>query len=419
MLDYRRVFVFLFLCIASTVAVSKPMDITILAEYSAADDTNRHQILNGVIMRLAELLDRDSRLSLSLYGEQTHEIAPLEPVTEATGPRLMHALDGLPPVGAQRNPAASLEQTIYRLRTTGRERAERRIVMLGDGMVETGDATRNKELTQWMGQELSIEARRSNIHIDWLSLSETADYRIIQTVTQKTGGSYFRAYKPAEALSAIETIMTATQHTDTAGNAAVTDLRSPKAEALAPWVEPWSELNRRWVLVAGTLGLALLLLSSGLFLRRHRRSKAKRSVHGQNAQDSKALLRDLSHFTSMSEYDISDRRTYIGRQPREVTERSCIIMISDSSVGRNHAVIDCRDMQYWISDMDTVNGTYINGERVSGSRLLHHGDKIRFARFEFAVSLPHTADIADRRGQTYTVTDTIPDDERTVFRSRQ
>ena len=162
-----------------------------------------------------------------------------------------------------------------------------------------------------------------------------------------------------------------------------------------------------------------MVLGGGLYLRHKRTSKAKRSSSVENLHPSKAKLRDLSHFTSLSEYDITDKRTYIGRQPREVTERSCIIIISDSSVGRNHAFIDCRNQQYWISDMDTVNGTYINGERISGSRLLHHGDKIRVARFEFALTLPKTEHIADPLGHTCTATDTIPDDERTVFRSRQ
>jgi predicted component of type VI protein secretion system len=162
-----------------------------------------------------------------------------------------------------------------------------------------------------------------------------------------------------------------------------------------------------------------VFLGAGLYLKHKRRSKTRRSDYADNPQGSKALLCDLSHFTSLSEYDITDKRTYIGRQPREVTERSCIIIIGDSSVGRNHAFIDCRDKQYWIRDMDTVNGTYINGERISGNRQLHHGDKIRFARFEFALTLPSVEEISDPLGHTYTATDTIPDDERTVFRSRQ
>ena len=418
MIIKRLVFGLLILCIAPTTVISKPMDITILAEYTAAEDRNRRLVLDGVIRQLIDSLDPDSRLSLNLYADKTHQIEPLQPVTTATGQRLMNALNGLPPVGARLNLAASLEQTIYQLRTTGREQAEKRIVVLGDGMVDTGDATGNTELAQWIRQELSTEASRSNIRIDWLTLNESANYRIIQTVTQKTGGSYFRAYSPAEALSAIEAITTEANE-DTTDNPAETGSQSPEKEPMAPWTGFWSELSSQRIWVPIILGSTLVLLSVGLYLRNKHRPKAKGSTSVDNPHDSKALLRDLSHFTSLSEYDITDKRTYIGRQPREVTERSCIIIISDSSVGRNHAFIDCRDQHYWIRDMDTVNGTYINSERITGSRLLRNGDKIRFARFEFALTLPRSDEIADPLGHTYTVTDTIPDDERTVFRSRQ
>ena len=155
MFDKRLAFVLLILCIAPVSVISKPMDITILAEYTAAEDTNRRQVLDGVIKQLADRLDPESRLSLSLYTDKTHQIAPLQPVTDTTGQHLTGALNGLTPGGTRLNPAVSLEQTIYQLRTAGRERAEKRILVLGDGVVDTGDTTRDTELAQWIRQELS------------------------------------------------------------------------------------------------------------------------------------------------------------------------------------------------------------------------------------------------------------------------
>jgi hypothetical protein len=158
MFNKRLVFVILLVIIEPAVATTAtPMDITILAEHKALEDTNRRHILEGVIWQLADGLDPASRLSLSLFAGKPHEIESLQPVTEATGQRLTNALNGLSQAGIQRNTAAALEKAIYQLRTTGREQAQKRILVLGDGMVDTGDALGDRELSQWIRQELSID----------------------------------------------------------------------------------------------------------------------------------------------------------------------------------------------------------------------------------------------------------------------
>jgi hypothetical protein len=404
-----------------TMTCAKPLEITLLADQAALGDPQRRPVLDSLIEGLADRLDADSRLSLSLYAATAREVRSLQPVTENTGQDMIHALNTLAPAASTANPAVALEQTIYRLRTAGRDQAEQRIVVLGDGLIDTGDARHNAELAEWLHEELSNEARRSGIRIDWLTFSEAADYRIIQRLTQKSGGSYYRAYGPAETIAAVDGLLAASRSAPAASPSTVSTGREvPQPQPKGPWNDLKTKLSGHWPVIAGTSGLMLVLLV-GAFTIRKRTHSRQGGKTGSRDKDSQAVLRDLSQFTSLSEYDITDRRTYIGRHPREVTERSCVIIISDSSVGRSHATIDCRDNQYWLTDLDTVNGTYLNGERISGARQLTHGDKIRFARFEFAVSLPaqHAARYTDTLYRTHTTTDTLPDDERTVFRPRQ
>ncbi len=425
MFNKHLIFVLLVVITGPATATPKPMDVALLAENTTVEDSNHRTVLDRVATQLADRLDPASRLSLSLFADKTLEIQPLQPVTEGSGQPLSNTLHGLSQDAAPVNPAAALEQTIYHLRTAGRGNADKLIIVLGDGVIDTGDAIHNTELTEWLREGLTNEARRSGIRIYWLTFSESANYRIIQTVTQKTGGSYYRAYNPADALLAIEAILAVAQR-HPVGKTTTTAETSPQAtqaEAIDPWTGLWPTLVSRPVLWGSALGVTLGLLIGGFYLRHKSGSKKGGSSHSVITKESRALLRDLSHFTGMLEYDITDKRTYIGRQPREVTERSCIIIISDTSVGRNHAIIECRDKQYWISDVDTVNGTYLNGRRLSESRQLCNGDKVRFARFEFAVTLPQTrmhdaADIAETLSRTHTATETIPDDKRTVFRSR-
>ena len=75
-----------------------------------------------------------------------------------------------------------------------------------------------------------------------------------------------------------------------------------------------------------------------------------------------------------------DRESYlIGRLP------DCDIILPDRSVSRRHARIYLRGDRYWIEDLGSKNGTYINGEPLTEPRPLDDGDEIQIAlRFKMA-----------------------------------
>jgi len=52
------------------------------------------------------------------------------------------------------------------------------------------------------------------------------------------------------------------------------------------------------------------------------------------------------------------------------------ILIDDSSVSREHAIIERKDGRFILEDLKSTNGSFINGEFVD-VRVLNHGDKIR------------------------------------------
>ena len=57
------------------------------------------------------------------------------------------------------------------------------------------------------------------------------------------------------------------------------------------------------------------------------------------------------------------------------------IVLSDATVSNSHAIIVARDNCYTIVDLDSRNGTFVNGERLGAeSRTLKHGDKIQFGK---------------------------------------
>lgn len=60
------------------------------------------------------------------------------------------------------------------------------------------------------------------------------------------------------------------------------------------------------------------------------------------------------------------------------------ILIADPRVSRYHARIYSSGGQYWVEDLNSRNGTFLNGTRVYGSVLLADGDKLRIGDVTFA-----------------------------------
>ena len=60
----------------------------------------------------------------------------------------------------------------------------------------------------------------------------------------------------------------------------------------------------------------------------------------------------------------TDRKFIIGRE-----KNACDIALPDQRISKQHIVIRCREQKYIITDMDSMNGTYLNGEK--SQRLLY------------------------------------------------
>lgn len=59
------------------------------------------------------------------------------------------------------------------------------------------------------------------------------------------------------------------------------------------------------------------------------------------------------------------------------SEESDIFLV-DPSVSRNHAEIDMDPRGPLVRDLESTNGTFVNGERVDGSKRAHSGDVLTF-----------------------------------------
>lgn len=58
------------------------------------------------------------------------------------------------------------------------------------------------------------------------------------------------------------------------------------------------------------------------------------------------------------------------------------ILLDDITVSRNHAILERTEDSYSITDLGSLNGSYINGKRVE-NHILNDGDKIQIGKYIF------------------------------------
>ncbi|MBI5116154.1 FHA domain-containing protein [Candidatus Poribacteria bacterium] len=69
-------------------------------------------------------------------------------------------------------------------------------------------------------------------------------------------------------------------------------------------------------------------------------------------------------------YDIDKEKMLIGRA------EDCDVMIDNLAVSRHHAIVEKKEDSFTINDLDSNNGTFVNGQRVEQPAALNFGDEI-------------------------------------------
>ena len=79
-----------------------------------------------------------------------------------------------------------------------------------------------------------------------------------------------------------------------------------------------------------------------------------------------------------SSYRLDQAQTSIGRSP------DSDIFLDDITVSRRHVVIEKDDEGLRLRDVGSLNGTYVNHERIDDTRL-HYGDEVQIGRYQMSV----------------------------------
>ncbi len=89
-------------------------------------------------------------------------------------------------------------------------------------------------------------------------------------------------------------------------------------------------------------------------------------------------------------------KLHIGEEVHELTDgeyilgrsQVCDIQVQHETVSRRHARITVRDRQAWIEDLQSSNGTYVNGRAIRERTPLADGDRVHLGKYEIVIEIP-------------------------------
>ncbi|MDX1442622.1 MAG: VWA domain-containing protein [Gammaproteobacteria bacterium] len=384
-----------------------------------------------------------TRVGIVMFADSPSLLQPLTPVSFETRDQLLGSLDALDFSGQWTDTASAVERALYELRLNGREGSRKAIVLITDGIIDTGAAQRDIEKGSWLREMLAEDARRNNVRIFGIAFTENADYQLLQSLAGATDGEYFRALRAQDLGSVLERIDRVLDRSQVsqrfAEQAAAQDTqrdfatpteppaRSGVAESTSEPadVEPEVPAERirmdaedssptqdagamseaaqgaaeeggfeRWRIVLIILGLlavgavaASILWSDEIAkLLRGVRRPAKEPDHGPSA-----VLYDVYDPSDIKRHEIGAKPVVIGRVSGSDPAMDYIV-VDERTVGRWHATVERRGQSFWIRDEGSVNGTYVNDQRVTSEHPLKHGDMVRVHRHEFEFVIPELFD---------------------------
>ena len=368
----------------------KQPDIVLALDNSASMRKNDPQsLMPASVLDLARALSRGSRLGIVVFG--TRPVVALQ-LTPTDAPdflsRVQESLALINYRGQQTDIPGAIERSLYELRENGRANASRSVVLFTDGIVDAGSAVRDQQRTAWLRKELVQEAHDLSVRIIGVAFTETADFELMQALAQSTGGLHFRileARQISNTFMRIAAILTAPPPHPVAV--------VPEAARFGHWPVPQRIFGSSFggAIVFGTLSTLLLLAGMAWLVRRWRATIPI-----------EATLTDMSDPSVV--YRLKRKLSYVGR------DTGCDIVISHPTVGQRHVAIRFEENAFWLRDLRSTNGTWLNGVRLAAGASareepLRSGDLVRLHKYSFLFATAGGAqtEIAERTTQVVSI----------------
>ena len=344
------------------------------------------------------------RLGMVIFDKDARLVEPLTAITtpEATN-KFLSSLDKLDYKGQFTNSPAGVERAIYELKKRGGKETQKIIILLTDGLVDTGNKNQDLEGEKWLKDHLTQESKKAGIRIFGIAFTDKADFRLIQILALKTDGEYFRAYNAEDIPNVFNKIISIITKPPPVSEPLTPSTSKPliaKAQKEPPRpAVPYEKTPAKKTPVKKGIALLPLILSviailmGVIVLVVIFKGKTKDRIEPLAYKDRpeaplppdhpifKAELIDTENVVSKDTLSLALNKESIsiGR------DSSNDIVIPEESVSSLHATIEYKNGHFYLEDHRSTNGTSLNGREIKENEpfRLKSGDKIHFAIYEF------------------------------------
>ena len=402
------------------------LDIVLVLDNSGSMKKNDPKFLTReVVTNFVNGLGENSRLGMVIFDEEARLAEPLKEVTSPEAKA--EFLKGLVKVnykGQFTNSPAGIERAIYELKTNARKDAQKVIIFLTDGIVDTGDKDKDLEKGKWLKEDLAQESKQEGIRIFGVAFTDKADFRLIQSLALKTEGEYFRAYKAEDIHEVFQNIHAVISKPPEEPEAPTTQAKvetpavAPEKKvtfelpAAQPTTEKKTEAEKEKALesvkqetpqpppvmekkgaslpliIAGVIVLAGILIL--VFVLKGKSKPQEDEIRPapltlkEESPMPKAQLMDTKNVVSDQPLELNKRSITIGREPNND------VSIPKETVSGFHATIEYKNGYFYVEDQRSANGTSLNDRRIEANTpiRLKSGDRIKFDIYDFKFFIP-------------------------------
>ncbi len=382
---------------------SPKLDIVFVLDNSGSMKKNDPNfITREVVTNFLFGLDKKSRLGMVIFDQEAKLVEPLTvTAVQESGAKFLNSLDTIDYQGQFTNTPAGVERAIYELKTRGRKDARKVIILLTDGIVDTGNKELDIEKEKWLREDLTQASKKEDIRIFGIAFTDKADFRLIQTLAFKTDGEYFRAYSADEIHDVFKLIHDEIVKPSPPPAKTVPVTPQPpkpmtaEAKPAEPAPLPSAErvpVRKETALLPIIISLLAILLGAIallMLLKRKTEERISSELYKAKLDDTlppdhpvfQAELIDTGGVISDDSLSLvlNKESVNIGR------DSSNDIVIPKDSISSLHATIEYKNGYFYLEDHRSTNGTRLNNNKLKENQpvRLKSGDKIHFAVYEF------------------------------------
>lgn len=112
----------------------------------------------------------------------------------------------------------------------------------------------------------------------------------------------------------------------------------------------------------------------------------RNTEHSHSAQLVRPIYLHLDPDLNSSAKKYTDDEILIGR------DQACNFTITDTAISARHARLYFRQNQWWVEDLGSTNGTFLNLEPLTAPVILVDGDQIKIGTHDILLSIMQLAD---------------------------